>query len=306
MKFHFQQAVKAAILLAFSVMIFKLHATGEITKLINPKYENLSKIVAIIFFVLFIVQIKRIFTSTNNSHHKDSLCECCSHHTADPPFNWKRIISYLVLVTPLLTGFILPTKFLDASIAQKKGATIMMAKQSQTARNEEEGTLNESNSNMLLEDHPIDPKLLEEKQEMSKKDYDKLKQQLIQNPIVDMTNYIFSVYYEDININLLKYQGKTIKLSGFVLKEKDFLENQLVISRFFITHCVADASIIGFLTEMPEAANLEEDTWIEAEGKIDIGEYNGVELPIIKVEKWEKIQEPVEPYIYPIDILISK
>ncbi|CAM5502159.1 TIGR03943 family protein OS=Lysinibacillus sphaericus OX=1421 GN=LS41612_12720 PE=4 SV=1 [Lysinibacillus sphaericus] len=120
-----------------------------------------------------------------------------------------------------------------------------------------------------------------------------------------MTNYIFSVYYEDINNNLSQYQGKKIRLSGFVLKETDLLENQFVISRFLITHCVADASIIGFLTEMPEAASLQEDSWIEAEGTIDIGYYNGVELPIIRIEQWKNIQEPAEPYIYPIDILIS-
>lgn len=181
----------------------------------------------------------------------------------------------------------------------------MMTNQSQATKKDEVASRNEVNNDGLVEDHPIDPKLLEEQQEMSKKEYDLLKQQLAQNPIVEMTNYIFSVYYEDINNNLSQYQGKKIRLSGFVLKETDLLENQFVISRFLITHCVADASIIGFLTEMPEAASLQEDSWIEAEGTIDIGYYNGVELPIIKIEQWKNIQEPAEPYIYPIDILIS-
>jgi len=78
-----------------------------------------------------------------------------------------------------------------------------------------------------------------------------------------------------------------------------------VISRFLITHCVADASIIGFLSEIPEASNLAEDTWIEAEGIIDIGYYNGVELPLLKINKWKEIKIPEESYLYPIDILIS-
>ncbi|MCS1382607.1 TIGR03943 family protein [Lysinibacillus sphaericus] len=304
MKFHLQQAVKAVILCAFSVMIFNLHATGEITKLINPKYEMLSKTVAIIFLVLFVAQLKRIFSFSNHRNHNE-LCKCCAHNLVNPPFNWKRVLSYLILVVPLFTGFTLPTKFLDASIAQKKGATLMMTNQSQASKKDEVASRNEVNNDGLLIDHPIDPKLLEEKQEMSKKEYDLLKQQLAQNPIVEMTNYIFSVYYEDINNNLSQYQGKKIRLSGFVLKETDLLENQFVISRFLITHCVADASIIGFLTEMPEAASLQEDSWIEAEGTIDIGYYNGVELPIIRIEQWKNIQEPAEPYIYPIDILIS-
>ncbi|WP_397538801.1 TIGR03943 family putative permease subunit [Rummeliibacillus pycnus] len=120
-----------------------------------------------------------------------------------------------------------------------------------------------------------------------------------------MTDNFYTIYYDDIIDNPSKYKGKTIKLKGFVLKEDDFKQNQLVISRFLITHCIADASILGFLSEFPEAYNLDEDTWIEAIGTIDITTYNDASLPIIKVASWKKIKEPKKPYIYPIDILIS-
>jgi putative membrane protein len=77
-----------------------------------------------------------------------------------------------------------------------------------------------------------------------------------------------------------------------------------VLSRFLITHCVADASIIGFLSEFSEAPLLDNDTWIEAEGVLDVTTYNGTELPLIKITNWKKVKEPETPYLYPISIKI--
>lgn len=72
-----------------------------------------------------------------------------------------------------------------------------------------------------------------------------------------------------------------------------------------ITHCLADASILGFLTEMDEAFELSEDTWIELEGELDITTYDGVQIPTIKITKWKTIEEPSEPYVYPVLTLTS-
>lgn len=45
----------------------------------------------------------------------------------------------------------------------------MMTNQSQATKKDEVASRNEVNNDGLVEDHPIDPKLLEEQQEMSKK-----------------------------------------------------------------------------------------------------------------------------------------
>src|SRR4051795_9396298 len=92
------------------------------------------------------------------------------------------------------------------------------------------------------------------------------------------------------------------KLKGFVYKEDGLEQDQRVISRFLITHCVADASIIGFLAVLPEASSLEDDAWIEANGVVDVSTYNGIELPVIHITNWKKVSEPKAPYLYPITI----
>ena len=136
MRFHFQQAIRALILLVFSTLLFKLHFTGEITKFINPKYEALSQIASILFLILFFIQMTRIWTVEEHSHpycdHEDH--DCSHHHDhGDSPFHIKKLISYLIIAVPLITGFLLPPKVLDASIADKKGAMLILSSQKQTS-----------------------------------------------------------------------------------------------------------------------------------------------------------------------------
>jgi putative membrane protein len=310
--FHFQQAVRALILLAFSAMLFMLHFRGDITKFINPKYESLSQSASVIFLILFFIQITRVWTTNEKSHHD---ChhedQACGHDHGDSTFNTKKLISYFIIIVPLITGFLLPAKVLDASIAYKKGGMAVLSNQKQTSQDKKNSTIDNSEplddfnkvgeDALTVNDDIIDPGLVNQ-QEISKEKFEKLVQKLEQSPNIEMNDYVYSSYYEEISKDINKFKGRKIELKGFVYKEDEFEQNQLVISRFLITHCVADASIIGFLSELPEAASLKEDTWIEANGVLDVTTYNGTELPIIKITDWKKTSEPKEPYLYPISV----
>lgn len=316
MRFHFQQAFRAFILLAFSTMLFKLHHTGDISKFINPKYEVLSQIASIIFLILFFIQVTRVWSTQKNRHnhcHHDD--HSCHHDHGHAPLNTKKLIGYLIIIFPLVTGFILSPKVLDASIADKKGAMLILSNQKQTSL-KEKNTLggetslqkDEKNINSQEEisgfDGPADPINLENEKIISEEEYNEMVKQLELKNTIEMNDYVYAAFYDEIGMDVGKYKGKQIKLKGFVYKEKELSQNQLVISRFLITHCVADASIIGFLSEFSEAPSLDNDTWIEAEGVLDVTTYNGTELPLIKITGWKKIKEPETPYLYPISIKI--
>lgn len=307
MKFHVQQALRALLLLAFSAMIAKLHWSGELTKFINLKYEGLSQTAALLFFILFLVQLTRVISLTNASNPCNPIGQaCCSNHDhGHSPSIRKKWLAYLIIMTPIMTGFFVPAKILDAAIADKKGGAFMITKQKQSSKIEDYLTSNEMIEENIYDEHDADPRLLEEKQEMTKKQYEQLKQQLSQQPMLKMTDEDYTIYYEEINQNLSNYLGKKIQIKGFVLKEESFTEEQLVISRFLITHCVADASIIGFLTEFPEAPSLTEDTWLEVVGTIGQTTYEGASLPVIHIDNWVTIEQPESPYLYPINVRMS-
>ncbi|QOR68125.1 TIGR03943 family protein [Cytobacillus suaedae] len=312
MQFHFQQALRALILVAFSAMIVKLHLTGDITKYINPKYDFLSQSAAILFFLLFLIQLARVWSvKEENDHHACSHEDHhCSHDHGTSSFSMRKFISYCILVTPILTGFVLPAKVLDASIASKKGAMVLLSSQQQSAQNDryEDESVDSEDSEETFEgeedplyDHEAaEPIVMGET--ISNEEYEKMIEELRKSPDIIMDDYVYSTYYEEISSDLDHYKGKKMKLKGFVYKEEGFASDQLVLARFLITHCVADASIVGFLSELPEASSIDVDTWIEAEGILEVTTYNGVEMPVLKITHWKKISEPEEPYLYPINV----
>jgi putative membrane protein len=308
LRFHFQQAVRAFILLAFSVMLLKLHFTGEITKFINPKYEGLSQSAAVLFLLLFIIQTTRIWTVRENSNHHhchdDSHDHSCRHDHGDSPFNTKKLISYLVIVFPLVTGFLLPAKVLDASIADKKGGLAVLSKQQAEKKQEEESVPNsDQQEDPVINEDLVDLSRIKDNA-YTKEEYEKILQQLEQSSTIEMNDHVFSTYYEEMHMDLDKFKGKEIKLKGFVYKEDGLEKDQLVLARFLITHCVADAGIIGFISELPEASSIDVNTWIEAKGVLDTTDYNGTKFPIIKITNWKVIDEPKEPYLYPISVKV--
>jgi putative membrane protein len=309
-RFHFQQAVRAFILLAFSVLLFKLHFTGEITKFINPKYEGLSQSASVLFLILFIIQTTRIWTVKENSPHHhcqhDTHDHHCSHDHGDSRFNTKKLIAYLVIVFPLVTGFLLPAKVLDASIADKKGGLAVLSNQKKAEKKQVEEAVpnNNQQEDPVINEDLVDLSRIEDAKVYTNEEYEQLIQQLEQSSTIDMNDNVFSTYYEEMHMDLDKFKGREINLKGFVYKEDGLEQNQLVLARFLITHCVADAGIIGFISELPEASSVEVNTWIEAKGVLDTTNYNGTKFPIIKITNWKVINEPKEPYLYPISVKI--
>ena len=299
MHIHYQQAFRALILGSFSAMLFHLHWTGKIVKYVNPKYEHLSLTAASLFALLFLVQLTRVLASNT----KKDAHACCAHDHGESAHGVKKLITYTIIITPILTGFFLPAQVLNAAMADKKGGVLALT--SQQTKVEDYLTDDTAIVDDIYAEHEPDTGLLDGRKEMKKDDYEQLKAELAQKPMIQMSDDHYTIYYNDINNNYENYVGRKIQMKGFVLKEDNFAQNQLVLSRFLITHCIADASVVGFLSELPEAPNLAEDTWIEVMGTIDTVDYEGSTLPIIKIEQWVEIQEPLTPYLYPIDVFVS-
>jgi putative membrane protein len=73
--------------------------------------------------------------------------------------------------------------------------------------------------------------------------------ELENSDVIEMKEDIYASYYEIISMNPKAYIGKRIKSSGFVYKEEGFDSNQLVVSRFIITQCIADAIYLSSINQ---------------------------------------------------------
>lgn len=132
----------------------------------------------------------------------------------------------------------------------------------------------------------------------SQKIYVKDDMQASNNLNLSISNY--SDILQDCYNNLDSYVGKTVKFSGFIYKLYDFSDEQFVLGREMITKKISETQaqsvVIGFLCESKKTKNFKPGEWVEIEGTIEKGYYHA-DIPIIKVKKITKIDEPSDKYV---------
>jgi putative membrane protein len=175
---------------------------------------------------------------------------------------------YMIFFIPLILGF--TTMGFDSSIADKKGVILTNISQKAT---------HVSNDN-----------------EKAGGDY------IVDGMVVfnELNHYKI---LSDMEKKLPKYKGKRVIISGFVYKQDDFSKDRFVIARMTMSCCAADAQVVGLMSKWDNATTLNKGEWINIEGVIDTTLYRDpntrkeIELPVIVVEKVEKIQAGSQ-YIY--------
>ncbi|MFC4322069.1 TIGR03943 family putative permease subunit [Litchfieldia salsa] len=259
--------IKAIVLLVFATFIFILHKTGDITRFVNPAYLHFSQIASVLFIVLFFIQVPRIFESEKESHDH-AFCGPwgCSHDGADLSF--KTFLSYTLICLPLISGLLFPLKDLGAAEALKRGITYS---------DQEQCTIEDEDQKASFDSRKIN--------------------ELLQAPVLEFDDQNFSTYFSAIGAYPDLFIGKEIKIEGFITN--DSLEAHTILTRFFVTHCVADAHAVGIIIEDGVSLGIERDTWVHLIGVLDVREEAKGESLILKVSKWEAISPPKTPYIYP-------
>jgi putative membrane protein len=63
-----------------------------------------------------------------------------------------------------------------------------------------------------------------------------------------------------------------------------------------VTCCTADASVVGFVVKSDK--QFKENQWIETTGVIQLKKENGMDIPVLKLNSYQLIPAPKDPYIY--------
>lgn len=120
------------------------------------------------------------------------------------------------------------------------------------------------------------------------------------NTVYELTTKNYTNVLQNIHKDIDKYIGQKIKFSGYVYRLYDFNENQFVLARDMIVSSDFQTVVVGFLCSSEVAKNFENNAWVEIEGTITKGYYYG-DIPIIKIDKINQINEPTDEYVYPPD-----
>ena len=95
------------------------------------------------------------------------------------------------------------------------------------------------------------------------------------------------------------YAGQQAKVQGFVVYPKDLPADYLLLSRFVITCCAADAYPISLPVKLSQGRDVyKPDTWLEVEGQMMTTDLAGKRQLAIAAKTLRPIPEPKNPYDY--------
>ncbi len=120
------------------------------------------------------------------------------------------------------------------------------------------------------------------------------------NTVYEITPQNYTNVLQNVHNNLDEYLGQKIKFSGYIYRLYDFNDEQFVLARNMIISSDFQTVVVGFLCHSNLAKNYDNDSWVEVQGKITKGNYNG-DIPVIEIESINKINKPTEEFVYPPD-----
>lgn len=120
----------------------------------------------------------------------------------------------------------------------------------------------------------------------------------------------FSDIMMDIAIKPDWYYNNRFKFKGFVYRPEGWPMEKMILMRFMITHCSADASPIGMLIDTPDAAKYKNDTWLEVNATVSLKEMPELDnvapaawfkgypyKPVLIGHTIQEIDQPKYPYL---------
>jgi putative membrane protein len=296
----FHHLIRGIILIGFMFLIFKLLLTNNISLLIAPKMIRFIYFTLFVLFILGVLLILRGTSEQKQPYH----CDCDGEHSYPNSF-WKGLFLYLLFIIPITTGFLFSNNVLGSSVALnrtiKLGANSQATNQFNTVKNNTNSSTDtnknhsSSTTKSILDNQP-DP--------LTQSEFDALKDKLLKAKTITITDEQYVNMMNIIQDNLKSMIGKTITTKGFVYREKNFMQNQIIVARFGITCCIADASVYGMMSKGNVAA-LPKDKWVQVTGTIGETQFDGGSIPIIKINQISKITPPQQPYVFDAGVKVE-
>ncbi|MBE9062725.1 TIGR03943 family protein [cf. Phormidesmis sp. LEGE 11477] len=97
------------------------------------------------------------------------------------------------------------------------------------------------------------------------------------------------------------YEGESVDVKGFVIHPDNWPDNYLMVSRFVLTCCAADAYPVGLpvkLTDAAARADYAVDSWLSVTGQMQTETLDGRRQIAIAPTAIRAVEEPRNPYEY--------
>ena len=122
----------------------------------------------------------------------------------------------------------------------------------------------------------------------------------INQPVIELEEEDFGLFYIDACDNPDKYVGKKIHFKAMVHRPKEYKDNEFVPGRFAMTCCADDIAFVGFKAYYQGAKSLKDRQWVMVTGEIGkefYPEFQG-DGPVIKVSEVAMTSPANEELVY--------
>ena len=121
----------------------------------------------------------------------------------------------------------------------------------------------------------------------------------LNDPIIELDNEGYGIWYLDSMDNLERYIDKTIQFIAMVLKPKGFPSGYFVPGRMAMTCCAEDMAFLGYACEYDKTDKLTDKQWVKVTARVAkeyFADYGG-EGPVLKALSVEQTKAPKEEII---------
>ena len=113
-------------------------------------------------------------------------------------------------------------------------------------------------------------------------------------PIVEIDDRDYAIWYRDMAEELDKYEGKTMKLTGLVARDKSLGKDALVLGRHVMTCCADDIAFHGLVCKFSQNVDFKTRDWLTVTATFKIENhklYNRLG-PVLYVKSWQEGEKP--------------
>ena len=94
--------------------------------------------------------------------------------------------------------------------------------------------------------------------------------------VIELDNQGYGLFYLDAMDHLERYEVKTIRFVGMVLKPDDFPKDYFVPGRMAMTCCAEDMAFLGYACEYEDTGRLNDQEWVKVTAEVKKGILEGL------------------------------
>lgn len=118
--------------------------------------------------------------------------------------------------------------------------------------------------------------------------------------VIEIDDVDWGLWFLDMNDNPDRYEGKTVKFVGKVMRPKQFPTDSFIPGRNAMTCCENDIRFIGYICRSRHTCQLHQKQWLEVTAEIryeNAKEYGG-EGPILYAKHLKSVDPPKDELVY--------